>query len=237
MAKARAVSKHRVPYLKESSIEDEARLLLDEWEERSSEEIVPPIPIEDIIELHLGLEFSISDLQRELGHPDVLGAIWFGSKKIKVDRSLDFDQNPRVRGRYFFTLAHEVGHWRLHRQHLAEDPSAMKLFDEHGDPAFVCRSTERPPEEWQADTFASYVLMPRSLVFEAWQHWRGTDAPVRIDDLSVGNDRGDHEADCNRAMESFCKPLADRFEVSAQAMRIRLQKLELLVEEIEPKLF
>ncbi|MEO0474356.1 MAG: ImmA/IrrE family metallo-endopeptidase [Planctomycetota bacterium] len=237
MSRTRAVSKYRVPYLRDSRIEDEARLLLDEWQERSGAAIAPPIPIEDIIELHLGLEFSISDLEQELGHPDVLGAIWFGSKKIKVDQSLDFDQNPRVRGRYFFTLAHEVGHWRLHRQHLAEDPSVMMLFDENGEPAFVCRSTDRPPEEWQADTFASCVLMPRSLVFEAWQQWRGTDDAVRIDDLPVGDYHGDREADRNMAMENFCKPLADRFEVSAQAMRIRLQKLKLLVEEIEPKLF
>ena len=133
MARYKTPSKYKVPYLPESRIEDEARLLLDEWVERDGEPIQLPIPIEDIIELHLQLEFSISDLHQELGHPDVLGAIWFGDRKIKVDQSLDFDTNPKMRGRYFFTLAHEVGHWRLHREHLQADPSAMKLFDENGD--------------------------------------------------------------------------------------------------------
>jgi len=38
-------------------------------------------------------------------------------------------------------------------------------------------------------------------------------------------------------MEQFCKPLAERFEVSAQAMRLRLQKLELLVKKVTPRLF
>ena len=145
--------------------------------------------------------------------------------------------NPNAEGRYFFTLAHEVGHWRLHRQHLADDPGAMKLFDENGEPAFVCRSTERPPEEWQADTFASCVLMPRSMVFEAWNEWRESDGPVRIGDLPTNSFRGERDADRNMAMDHFCKPFAERFHVSAQAMRIRLQELELLVEEITPRLF
>jgi len=237
MARARTVSKDKVPFLPDERIEDEAKLLLDEWAEKQSDPITVPVPIEDIIELHLGLEFSISDLKTELGHSDVLGAIWFGDRRIKVDESLDFNQYPRMRGRYFFTLAHEVGHWRLHRQHLAEDPNALRLFDKDGEPAFVCRSTEKPREEWQADTFASLVLMPKQLVRDAWCDWRGTDDPVRIGDLPVCDFHGKIEADQNMAMERFCKPMAERFEVSAQAMRIRLQKLGLMVEEIEPKLF
>jgi hypothetical protein len=226
-----------VPYLTDSRIEDEARLLLDEWAERKGEDITFPVPIEDIIELHLGLQFCIADLQSELGHPDVLGGIWFGDRKIKVDQSLDFSSNPNVRGRYFFTLAHEVGHWRLHRTVLADDPNAQKLFAESGEPAFVCRSTEKPREEHQADAFAGCVLMPRAMVYDAWQAWRGNDDPVRIGDLPTVDYHREREANENMAMEGFCKPLAQRFDVSAQAMRIRLQKLDLLVKEITPKLF
>lgn len=237
MARARKVSIHRVPYLQDSVIEDHARLLIDEWGEQFEPVIGPPVPIEEMLESLLGLTCRIVDLRTEYGSPDLLGAIWFGSRLVKIDQSLDPDVNPKLLGRYRYTIAHEIGHWRLHRVHLAGDPNAMKLFDENGEPAFVCRSTQKPREEWQADTFAEYVLMPEKFVYDAWRDWRGTDEPVRIGDLPVGDYHGEKVADQNMAMERFCKPLAERFEVSAQAMRIRLQKLGLLVEEIEPRLF
>lgn len=195
------------------------------------------MPIEDILELHLELEFVITDLQGELGHPDVLGGIWFGDRMIKVDQSLDPTVTPRMLGRYRFTLAHEVGHWRLHRQYLIEDPSAKSLFEANSEPAFVCRSSENPPEEIQANAFAACVLMPRKLVLEAWATWRGSDEPVAIADLPAGDYHADRQANEEAAMDQFCKPLAQRFEVSAQAMRYRLQKLGLLARKIEPRLF
>jgi Zn-dependent peptidase ImmA (M78 family) len=140
-------------------------------------------------------------------------------------------------GRFNFTLAHEIGHWRLHREHLRNDPNEVSLFQANGKPAFVCRSSQKPPEETQADQFASCLLMPRKLLRAAWAEWRGSDDPVAICDLEIGDYHRDREANENMAMERFCKPLAERFHVSAQAMRIRLQALELLVKEIEPKLF
>jgi hypothetical protein len=237
MARARTVSTERVPYRTDSYIEDEAQQLISDWFARKGESATWPIPVEDIIEFQLELAFYIADLQAELGHPDVLGGIWFGSREIKVDKSLEYEENPKMRGRFNFTLAHEVGHWCLHKHVLAADPTAMYLFEKNSEPAFVCRSSTKPREEIQADMFAGYLLMPRQMVYDAWQAWRGNDDPVRIGDLPIGNYHGNLEADRNMAMDVFAKPLAELFHVSAQAMRIRLQKLELLVEEITPKLF
>ena len=42
----------------------------------------PPVPIDEIIELHLKLEFGIRDLQRLFGFDDVHGAIWFRDRLI-----------------------------------------------------------------------------------------------------------------------------------------------------------
>jgi hypothetical protein len=229
--------KYRVPFLPEKHIEEEAQLLLAEWAETHPAVLEPPVPLEDILELHLGLAFCVSDLQTELGHPDVLGGIWFGDRMIKVDRSLDPTVRPKLLGRYRFTLAHEVGHWRLHRQHLIDDPSAKSLFEANCEPAFVQRSSQNPPEEVQANAFAAAVLMPRGMVYDAWVRWQGRDDPVPISDLPVGDYHADRQANQEMAMDRFCKPLAERFEVSAQAMRYRLQKLELLVKEVQPRLF
>lgn len=73
--------------------------------------------------------------------------------------------NPIYRGRERFTLAHEFGHYALHRRHLtATDYPGGKLSS---DVDFEClplqydqwQETERQREE-EADTFASYLLMP-----------------------------------------------------------------------------
>lgn len=230
MKRVVSVRKYKVPYLPEKVIEEHAEMLLGEWAVDHPAVTEPPVPIEDILELGLGLNFEIADLQSDLGHPDILGGIWFGARLIKVDQSLDPTNNPRILGRYRFTLAHEVGHWRLHRKHLMDDPNAASLFEQNSDPAFVCRSSSKPPEEWQADRFAACVLMPRRLIFEAWERWQGKPDEVSLDELGI--DENDESA-----MDSFCRPFADLFEVSAQAMRYRLQGLDLLVKEKEPRLF
>ena len=71
----------------------------------------------------------------------------------------------RYPGRERFTLAHELGHYQLHRRRLDEnDYSGGRLpdgFDFECLPlqSNVWRDVERDREE-EADTFASYLLMP-----------------------------------------------------------------------------
>lgn len=228
--------KERVPFLTEKVIEEHAQLLLHEWAAKCGE-LTLPLSLEDIIELHLGLTYEIDDLCSRYGKSDILGAIWFNENMIRVDRSLDPHENPSKLGRYNFTLAHEIAHWRLHRSHLRDDPAAASLFEPNGEPAFVCRSTDKPREERQADQFAACLLMPRRELRDAWLRWRGTDDPVVIATLPIGDYHSDRKANEEMAMDRFCRPLADQFGVSAQAMRIRLQALDLLVKELEPRLF
>ena len=75
-----------------------------------------------------------------------------------------------MEGRYRFTLAHEGGgHWRLHRHLFAKDPAQASLFGGPAAPSVVCRSSQAKERvEWQADFYASCLLMPRKLVFAAW---------------------------------------------------------------------
>lgn len=225
---------HKVPFLHDKVIEEHAQLLLDEWGQAVTK---PPVPIEIIAEGHLELPSVLVDLRGKYGQPDILGCILFGDKSIQIDQSLDTSMNPKLLGRYRFTIAHEVGHWRLHRQLLLSDPSAASLFEKNCEPAFVNRSSQNPREEQQANKFAAYVLMPRDLVRSAWLDWRGSDQPVVIGELPGVRQGKGVKAEEDWAMDQFCKPLADQFEVSAEAMRYRLQKLGLLVREITPMLF
>jgi hypothetical protein len=225
-----------VPFLPEKHIEEEAELLIAEYERDRKPVTAPPVPVEQIMEAQLQLTVEIDDLRTMFESDDVLGAIWFKDALVKVDQSLDPHVRPAMLGRFRFTLAHEAGHWRLHRKHYQENPAQAHLFGGRGAPAFVCRSSEKPPVEWQADTYAGYLLMPKRLLVAAWQEWRAGLDPVVLDSLPPAPANIQRHADDVR-MEQFCRPLAEKFEVSAEAMRIRLEKLGLLLRERPNTLF
>lgn len=126
-----------------------------------------PVPVEDIADTHAGLLVrDVVDLTDAPGAPSLeqsqtlsglllpgLGEIW-----VNADEARQWP--PRRR----FTIAHELGHWCLHRD------VERNVF---------CRSTaiepaprdERPPlplPEEQANAFAAALLMPARLVREEY---------------------------------------------------------------------
>jgi hypothetical protein len=242
-----------VPYLAEEAIERDAAALLAEYEHARGVTIVPPIPIEDIVEKHLKLRIEFDDIHQRFGmprasvnEPDILGAI-FGDGRIVIDESLDPEENPSKESRYRFTLAHEGGgHWRLHQNLIVQDTSQGSLLDDMAEASFICRSSQaKKREEWQADFHSSCVLMPRKMIFAAWddlfpdRKQRVLKPPTPINHSFVEIPRGDcriGKLDCletdDEALDRFARPLAERFLVSPIAMRIRLEKLGLLHREI-----
>ncbi|NLE59239.1 MAG: ImmA/IrrE family metallo-endopeptidase [Planctomycetes bacterium] len=238
-----------VPYPTKKQIEKEAALLLDEYDERHGRIVGPPIPIDEIVELHLGLTLEVKDMRRLFRFGDVHGALWMEQRVVGIDRSLDPAVHPNKRGRYHFTLAHEAGHWRLHRRYYVANPYRGELFTDNTPlPAHVCRSSEvKKPVEWQADFFAAAILMPRPMVRTAWESWCKTTSPMSLDQLRARTGERviadmvasgmDEEAVAANLMEGFCRPLAGIFQVSAQAMRIRLEEIGLLTREEVRMLF
>jgi hypothetical protein len=127
-----------------------------------------PVPVEDIVDTHIGLLVrDVDDLGRAPGAPELdqgqtlsglllpaLGEIW-----VNADEARQWPARRR------FTIAHELGHWRLHRG-----------ADEH---AVFCRSTtiasddtdaraRIPAVEDEANVFAAAVLMPARLIQEQY---------------------------------------------------------------------
>jgi hypothetical protein len=247
-----SIPSSEVPYLTKRTIEQETMVLLAEYGERFERVVEPPVPIDEIIELHLKLTFELRDLQQLFGLGDVHGATWVNEGRIVVDASLDPHDNPRMLGRFRFTAAHETGHWRLHRPHYLKNTSQMKLFDESADkPAYICRSSARKERvEWQADFFAACLLMPREMIVKAWEERRGSLKPMALDDLrkheaeisspriarrgGLGPDRATMDT---ALLDWYGRPLAEQFQVSPEAMRIRLEELRLLVRDKQPTLF
>jgi Zn-dependent peptidase ImmA (M78 family) len=245
-----------IPFLAEEAIERDAAALLAEYAKARGIAIVPPIPIEDIVEKHLklGIEFDdthkLFSVPRSGLNPDILGAIFFDDRRIVIDESLDPEENPAREGRYRFTLAHEGGgHWRLHRYLFAKDPAQAFMFGGRGMPSVVCRSSQTKERvEWQADFHASCLLMPRKPVFEAWRREFGTydslvfeptkhavtmtrptwNGPRLIGEITSKI----AEPDYVHFFEQIAKRFSPMFRVSHQAMRIRLEKLGLLLREV-----
>jgi Zn-dependent peptidase ImmA (M78 family) len=241
----------KVPYLYEEQIERDASALLAEFSAARGVVIAPPIPIEDVIEKHLKLRIEFDDTHCMFGvprsgpglDPDILGAIYFDERRIVIDESLDPDENPSREGRYRYTLAHEGGgHWRLHRHLFAHGSVRPALFEMQPIPSVICRSSRaKEPIEWQADFYASCLLMPRKLVLAAWdemfpdrkQRVIQPRTPcehryveiIRLKGLIAGNEFPESD---DLVLERFAKPFAKKFLVSPVAMRIRLEQIGLL---------
>jgi hypothetical protein len=240
-----------VPYVSEESIERDSGALLSEYERDRNIALRPPIPIEDIVEKHLKLRIDLGDLHERLGvprtesEPDILGAIWIHEQQIFIDEWLDPEDHPSMEGRYRFTVAHEGGgHWRLHR-FLAPDLAQIGLFGGPSEPTVICRTSEsKVRREWQADFYASCLLMPKHLTVEAWrEHFGDTNPrivqrkqhvvfPADADDNLTAEIQAFEQQRDDEALGEFVRPLAYKFKVSRTAMRIRLEKLGLLLREV-----
>jgi Zn-dependent peptidase ImmA (M78 family) len=249
----------KVAYVSDEAIEKDAQALLADYARERGTPIEAPIPIDDIIEKHLKIGIEFDDTHRlfkvprsGIGlNPDILGAIFFDQKRIVIDESLDPNENPAMEGRYRYTAAHEVGHWCLHRGLFGKDPAQAALFPGPGTPAVICRSSQAKERvEWQADFYASCLLMPRKLVMAAWDEMFPDRKPrviapvipiehpfVEIARIECWIPGAEFTETDDQALGRFAKPLAEQFLVSPIAMRIRLEKLGLLHREVPHQRF
>jgi len=251
MARRFTKPKPDVSYLAPDDFENEAALLLTEYGNAHGHINEPPIPIDDIVEEHFKLVVEFRDLRAKYPEGDVLAAIFFNDKRIEVDASLVPEEFPAMRGRYRFTLAHELSHWRLHRHLYLRQANQPALLPAGGaKPDHVLRSRLTDSKEYQANRLAGCILMPREMVKRLWHAARGSMDPIYLDDLRSkqqeilaaevlrrgGIKSGDDAID-NMLLEHVARPMAEKFEVSPDAMRIRLEGMNLLLRKKEPTLF
>lgn len=178
-----------------------AQALLRDFEERYDAAEAPPVPVERVASALLGLFIEEADDLRTLpGAPNDQGRLsgMLDAKEMVI--WVDRGEARRSPGRRRFTIAHEIGHLLLHV------PVSREVFyDRPGD----IRELDEDPDgeelpelrqrEREANVFARELLMPEPLVNEQ-AHATGFNLPA----------------------------LANRFEVSVPAMRLRLRLLKLL---------
>ena len=219
----------KVQWLPKESISKSASDLLRSYEQVVRHPVHPPIPVEHIIERYLGLSLRFEDLEARLGMDDVLGATFVRSKTISINQRL---LENKSEGRMMFTCAHEAGHWVLHRQYVEE---ATRRGDQ--EVGIICRTKDaRLPMEWQADYFASCLLMPEQEVEGAFSRvWGGN---VMVLD-NVGSCLGGTSVCVDPCVRNWpfiadaVREAGGFANVSKEAMIIRLKELDLVVNRTD----
>ena len=232
----------KVPYLIRERIEDAADKLLSAYGRRFGWSGEPPVPVEEIVECHLELDFGFENFAAAPESVGTLGAMWVAESRIRVDESLDPTVYPAKEGRYRFTVSHEAGHWELHRPLFLAKKQQPSFFETEPEPNIICRApvpqVKKEPIEWQADMFAGYLLMPKAALLHAWEDTYGTAEPYFAAGEIAALSAKWSLAEDRTPTVNAARQMAECFHVSAQAMQIRLLDLGLIkVADRERELF
>lgn len=167
---------------------------------------------------------GINLVEQQMSFPFQLGQYEVIGKRIVVNTSLQSNI-----GRERFTLAHELGHHMLHRplflqQGVVSAGSTEQVLLAHNT---IIESNQRRLE-YQANMFASCLLMPRKLVEARYHHYYTT----YIIGLYGGNLRplyySPKQPETFAGYNIIVGSMAREMRVSQKAMGIRLQELDLL---------
>lgn len=244
-----------VPILSKDEIEILAEMVINDYNPKLLNE--PGIlDVEDFAESYTNLEMDYKDLthnQSILGmtvfcdcYIPVYNAEQNKAERIPVDEGTIIIDNCLLndsqlrRGR--FTLGHEISHWLLHRHIYMINKNQMSLFDllpNDTSPVIKCRSidientgrrqlkTDDDWIEWQADYMASALLMPKK-AFTRAVNQKFKAMGLKKNYFEVGTD-----LELNLRAQVLSYELADLFDVSVTAVKIRLKGLNFIRKQKE----
>lgn len=118
---------------------------------------IQPVPVEELVEFHFDLRICWEAIDHLDTEGTVMAALLPNERQIILNEARRelFDNKP---GTYYFTLAHELGHWVLHTR---ETPYILRLKD------IEQNRWAKPAEEIQADLFAGCLLLPHPMLVRA----------------------------------------------------------------------
>ena len=165
-----------------------------------------PVPIEEIVELKL--EISIIPKMKMLSQHGIDAFLSADFTELYIDQEHYMSQSNRSR----FTLAHEVGHYVLHKD-IIKSINTLEQWKDY----LLGQGSRRAIYEIQADNFAGCLLMPQPEVIEEFSKQK----EIAITKLkSVGMNEPE-----NKILISFiANEVARKFNVSPKAAEIRLLK-------------
>lgn len=166
-----------------------------------------PIPVEEIVELKLGI--SIVPVMGLKTNDDVDAFLSHDFTELYIDHWQYMGATNRCR----FTLAHELGHFVLHREVVAQITSLeqWKKF-------ILGEGLGRAAYEIHADNFSGCLLMPREEVSAEYLLQRATAA-------EKFEKAGMKITDEQTLISFIANEIAKKFNVSEKAAEIRLSKI------------
>lgn len=197
-----------IPFYKDVTIKQKANELYGKCDYVTND-----IAGETLAKLYPDVKIRFEDLPA-----GILGTFSFDEKVITISNVIIDDEHRRN-----FTLAHEIGHFCLHEPYLKGH--AKKFVDYSMDKMKLLQDDLIKRMEQQANKFASFLLMPQGKFV----------AEVNKLLELTGNRTGRFYLDnqmCNiKEVDSVLKSLSQTFNVSKEAMKIRLIKEGLLIDD------
>ena len=138
-------------YINYEEIEKEANNFLSKYNPNRK----IPVPIEEIVELKL--EISIIPKMKMFSQHGIDAFLSADFTELYIDQEHYMSQTNRSR----FTLAHEVGHYVLHKD-IIKSINTLEKWKEY----LLGQGSRRAIYEIQADNFAGCLLMPQPEVIE-----------------------------------------------------------------------
>ncbi|MDR3565538.1 MAG: ImmA/IrrE family metallo-endopeptidase [Negativicutes bacterium] len=240
-----------LPILSMKEIDGIAELILSDFNVSILKEPTP-VDMESLLEFYLGVGLDYQNLTHNKA---ILGMTVFNDCRIPVydaynktvkiipvsAKTVMIDNlllKQHQKGRYRFTLGHEASHWILHRDKYLENKKQTCLFKvEEALPSVKCRAadiensswcrsitTDHDLMEWQADRMASALLMPKRTFLLAVQE---------ILEQGGIHEEGIPGGIWDMIIRTVTSKIAEIFQVSQQAARIRFDQLGFIRDEDE----
>ena len=220
------------PYYQASELDQACECLIRDLLLKRSGKVEFPVSTDDLtvlIEMHDADLDPYADLTRY--GDDVEGVTeFFPDRGPQVSISERISGDDRRENRYRTTLTHEFGHVKFHAHLWAEKFAATDLFDHRPNANKAISKRENilnAPQgdwmEWQAGYISGALLMPATVVRQLMADYCA----------SLGLHGNIHVASDHA--EAIMMLVMDRFDVSAEAARVRLLKLNLLTTTIGPR--
>lgn len=229
------VKKHRlldIPFISKDKIEKRANQLTEEgvkerilmFKRLSSLNIDPSIDPLDYADLSIdpfehaasnSLSYIVEDIEEfQLGILNI-------EKNYVILNSKGLNNYKRYR----FTMAHELGHYILH-SHLFKEQGIVSVGESEETLSISINDSRRI--EYQANLFASYLLMPMALVVTIYEHLFETIIHKNYGDTLRPLYYNPMQPETFESYNKVVGSMARLLGVSLQAMNIRLQSLGLL---------
>lgn len=210
------------PHYNPRELDDECEEIICSFLRNQYGQVRFPVKTDDLTKL-IEQKGAVLDTYADLD-PDVEGVTEFHSnRKIVVRISRHLSNDARQENRLRTTLTHEYGHVHFHAYLWASQGRSLDLFSESKEikPVSRCKRENiyAAPKtdwmEWQAGYVCGALLMPREYLAKLVRSY------LEENGLYPPNISGEHA-------QAMIEKVAKEFQVSKQAARVRLEKLDYL---------